>query len=142
MFASVYFGEFGLAIDYGLFTVTRFREELATGRTVEEATARTVATAGRTVLFSAAIIAASLGALFIFPNGVLRSVPWGGISAVMLAALLSVTALPAALSIVGRRIDWLGWSASHAARPNPRSMPDSSPGWHSAPCAGRGRRSS
>ncbi|MEV0062332.1 MMPL family transporter [Nocardia sp. NPDC050718] len=99
----------GLAIDYGLFTVTRFREELAAGRSVEEATARTVATAGRTVLFSAAIIAISLGALFIFPNGVLRSVPYGGISAVMLAALLSVTALPAALSIAGRRIDFLGW---------------------------------
>ncbi|MFI9503838.1 MMPL family transporter [Nocardia sp. NPDC052566] len=99
----------GLAIDYGLFTVTRFREELASGRSVEEATARTVATAGRTVLFSAGIIAISLGALFIYPNGVLRSVPYGGISAVLLAALLSVTALPAALSIVGRRIDFLGW---------------------------------
>ncbi|WP_228000542.1 MMPL family transporter [Nocardia australiensis] len=99
----------GLAIDYGLFTVTRFREELASGRTVEEATARTVATAGRTVLFSAAIIAVSLGALFIFPNGVLRSVPYGGISAVLLAALLSVTALPAVLSIVGTRIDLWGW---------------------------------
>ncbi|WP_431955662.1 MMPL family transporter [Nocardia lijiangensis] len=99
----------GLAIDYGLFTVTRFREELAAGRSVEEATARTVATAGRTVMFSAAIIAISLGALFIFPNGVLRSVPYGGISSVLLAALLSVTALPAALSIAGRRIDFLGW---------------------------------
>ncbi|MGV9818614.1 MMPL family transporter [Nocardia xishanensis] len=99
----------GLAIDYGLFTVTRFREELAAGRSVEEATARTVATAGRTVMFSAAIIAISLAALFIFPNGVLRSVPYGGISSVLLAALLSVTALPAALSIVGRRIDFLGW---------------------------------
>jgi RND superfamily putative drug exporter len=99
----------GLAIDYGLFTVTRFREELAAGHTVEEATARTVATAGRTVLFSAAIIALSLGALFIFPNGVLRSVPLGGISSVLLAALLSVTALPAALSIAGHRIDFLGW---------------------------------
>ncbi|MEV6324714.1 MMPL family transporter [Nocardia sp. NPDC051787] len=99
----------GLAIDYGLFTVTRFREELAAGRDVEEATARTVATAGRTVLFSAAIIAISLGALFIFPNGVLRSVPLGGISSVLLAALLSVTALPAALSIAGHRIDFLGW---------------------------------
>lgn len=106
----------GLAIDYGLFTVTRFREELAAGHTVEEATARTVATAGRTVLFSAAIIALSLGALFIFPNGVLRSVPYGGISAVMLAALLSVTALPAALSIVGHRIDWLGWKRFSRSR--------------------------
>ena len=65
----------GLAIDYGLFTVTRFREELAAGRSVEDATARTVATAGRTVLFSAAIIASSLGALFIFPDGVLRRCP-------------------------------------------------------------------
>ncbi|MEV6773612.1 MMPL family transporter [Nocardia sp. NPDC051030] len=99
----------GLAIDYGLFAVTRFREELAAGRSVEEATARTVATAGRTVLFSAAIIAVSLGALFIYPNGVLRSVPLGGISSVLLAAVLSVTALPAVLSIVGRRIDFLGW---------------------------------
>jgi RND superfamily putative drug exporter len=99
----------GLAIDYGLFAVTRFREELAAGRSVEEATARTVAPAGRTVLFSAAIIAVSLAALFIYPNGVLRSVPYGGISSVLLAALLSVTALPAALSIVGRRIDLWGW---------------------------------
>ncbi|MBF6353868.1 MMPL family transporter [Nocardia higoensis] len=99
----------GLAIDYGLFTVTRFREELAAGRSVEEATARTVATAGRTVLFSAAIIAVSLAALFIFPNGVLRSVPYGGISSVLLAAVLSVTALPAALAIAGHRIDFLGW---------------------------------
>ncbi|MEU7768162.1 MMPL family transporter [Nocardia sp. NPDC049190] len=99
----------GLAIDYGLFTVTRFRAELATGRTVEQAVTRTIATAGRTVLFSAAIVAISLGTLFIFPNGVLRSVPYGGISSVLLAALLSVTALPAALSIVGHRIDTLGW---------------------------------
>ena len=99
----------GLAIDYGLFTVTRFREELAAGRGVEEAVARTVATAGRTVLFSAAIIAVSLGALFIFPNGVLRSVPYGGISSVLLAALLSVTALPAMLAIAGTRIDLWQW---------------------------------
>ncbi|MEU1522646.1 MMPL family transporter [Nocardia rhamnosiphila] len=99
----------GLAIDYGLFTVTRFREELAAGRAVEEAVARTVATAGRTVLFSAAIIAVSLGALLIFPNGVLRSVPYGGISSVLLAAVLSVTALPAMLAIAGPRIDLWQW---------------------------------
>ncbi|MGV9414152.1 MMPL family transporter [Nocardia sp. NPDC003693] len=106
----------GLAIDYGLFAVTRFREELAAGRTVEEATARTIATAGRTVLFSAAIIAVSLGALFIYPNGVLRSVPLGGISSVLLAAVLSVTALPAVLSIVGERIDFLGWKRFSSLR--------------------------
>ncbi|WP_280400969.1 MMPL family transporter [Nocardia carnea] len=99
----------GLAIDYGLFTVTRFREELAAGRSVEDAVARTVATAGRTVMFSAAIIAVSLGALFIYPNGVLRSVPYGGISSVLLAAVLSVTALPAMLAIVGHRVDLWQW---------------------------------
>ncbi|GAA5051098.1 MMPL family transporter [Nocardia callitridis] len=106
----------GLAIDYGLFTVTRFREELSAGRSVEEATARTVATAGRTVVFSAGIIAISLGALFIFPIGVLRSVPYGGISSVLLAALLSVTALPAALAIAGHRIDFLGWKRFSRSR--------------------------
>lgn len=99
----------GLAVDYGLFTVTRFREELASGRSVAEATTRTVATAGRTVLFSAAIIAVSLGALLIYPIGVLRSVPYGGISSVLLAAVLSVTALPALLGLVGTRIDAWGW---------------------------------
>lgn len=99
----------GLAIDYGLFTVTRFREELAAGRGPEAAVARTVATAGRTVLFSAAIIAVSLGALLLFPNGVLRSVPYGGISSVLLAAVLSVTALPAMLAIAGPRIDLWQW---------------------------------
>ncbi|MFC3965427.1 MMPL family transporter [Nocardia jiangsuensis] len=99
----------GLAIDYGLFAVTRFREELAAGRTVEDAVARTVATAGRTVLFSALIVAISLGALFIYPNGVLRSVPYGGISSVLIAAALSVTALPALLGIIGHRIDLWGW---------------------------------
>ncbi|MCX4092886.1 MMPL family transporter [Nocardia sp. alder85J] len=109
----------GLAIDYGLFAVTRFREELAAGRSVEEATAATVATAGRTVLFSAAIIAVSLGALFIYPNGVLRSVPCGGISSVLLAAVLSVTALPAMLSIAGHRIDLLNWRTLRARRREP-----------------------
>lgn len=99
----------GLAIDYGLFAVTRFREELAAGRDVEDAVARTVATAGRTVLFSALIVAISLGALFIYPNGVLRSVPYGGISSVLIAAALSVTALPALLGIIGHRIDLWGW---------------------------------
>lgn len=125
----------GLAIDYGLFAVTRFREELAAGRSVEEATARTVATAGRTVLFSAAIIAVSLGALFIYPNGVLRSVPLGGISSVLLAAVLSVTALPAVLSIVVSASTCgagIGWPVS---APPSRSMPDSSRGWRFSPCA-------
>ncbi len=98
----------GLAIDYGLFVVSRFREEIAEGRTPEEAVARTVASAGRTVLFSASIIAASLGALLVFPHGVLRSVPFGAISSVVLAAVLSTTVLPAVLGVLGPRVDSLG----------------------------------
>ncbi|WP_068273481.1 MMPL family transporter [Aldersonia kunmingensis] len=99
----------GLAIDYGLFTVTRFREEIAAGRSVEQAVVTTVERAGRTVVFSAAIIAVSLAALFIYPHGVLRSVPYGAISAVVLAAVLSTTMLPAVLGIIGTRIDALSW---------------------------------
>ncbi|MCX5045869.1 MMPL family transporter [Aldersonia sp. NBC_00410] len=99
----------GLAIDYGLFTVTRFREEIAAGRSVEEAVVTTVTRAGRTIVFSAAIIAVSLAALFIYPHGVLRSVPYGAISAVVLAAVLSTTMLPAVLAILGRRVDALSW---------------------------------
>ncbi|WP_255450042.1 MMPL family transporter [Skermania sp. ID1734] len=99
----------GLAVDYGLFAVTRFREELASGRTPEEAVARTVATAGRTIVFSALIIVVSLGALLIYPYGVLRSVPYGAISSVALAALLSVTVLPALLGILGTRVDAFAW---------------------------------
>jgi RND superfamily putative drug exporter len=99
----------GLAIDYGLFTVTRFREEIAAGRTVEQAVVTTVERAGRTIVFSAAIIAVSLAALFIYPHGVLRSVPYGAISAVVLAAVLTTTMLPAVLAILGRRIDTWSW---------------------------------
>ena len=99
----------GLAIDYGLFITSRFREELAAGRSVDEAVIRTVATSGRTIVFSALIIATSLAALLIFPIRVLRSVAYGGISSVLLAALLSVTVLPAVLRIIGHRVDALSW---------------------------------
>ena len=99
----------GLAIDYGLFIVTRFREELASGRSVEEAVSISVATAGRTVVFSASVIAVCIGALLIYPHGVLKSMPYGAIVSVIIAATLSITVLPAILSILGERIDWLAW---------------------------------
>ncbi|KAA0023622.1 MMPL family transporter [Antrihabitans cavernicola] len=99
----------GLAVDYGLFTVTRFREELAEGSSVADAVQRTVASAGRTIVFSASIIVVSLGALLIYPYGVLKSVPFGAISSVALAALLSVTVLPALLGILGSRVDMFGY---------------------------------
>lgn len=94
----------GLAIDYGLFTVGRFREELAAGRDVGVAVARTVATSGRTVAFSATLLVVALSTLLVFPIGFLRSLAYGGMSAVAVAALVSVTLLPALLGVLGHRL--------------------------------------
>ncbi|MFD6398486.1 MMPL family transporter [Nocardia sp. NPDC060249] len=98
----------GLAIDYGLFIVSRFREELAEGYSTAAAVRRSVMTAGRTVVFSATMIIASLGGILIFPQGFLRSVAYGTIAAVSLAALTAITILPAMLGILGHRVDALG----------------------------------
>ena len=97
----------GLAIDYGLFMVSRFREELDLGRPVSQAVQITTATAGKTVVFSAAMVAVALSGLLIFPQAFLKSVAYGAISAVGLAALLSVTVLPSLFSLLGHRIDAL-----------------------------------
>lgn len=98
----------GLAIDYGLLVVSRFREEIAEGYTPDAAVRRSVATAGRTVVFSAVMVGVTLSGLLIFPQEFLKSVAYGAIAAVMLAALLSVTLLPAILALLGRRVDMLG----------------------------------
>lgn len=104
----------GLAIDYGLFMVSRFREELDKGREVKDAVAVTTATAGQTVVFSAAMVAVALSGLFIFPQAFLKSVAYGSISAVGLAALLSVTLLPALFGLLGHNID--KWSIRRTKR--------------------------
>ncbi|WP_280269777.1 MMPL family transporter [Nocardia wallacei] len=106
----------GLAIDYGLFVVSRFREELADGRAVPDAVARTMATAGRTVAFSALLLVCAFAGTFVFPQAVLRSLGFGAIAAVVLAALLSLTVLPAALLLLGRRIGKWSWRADAFAR--------------------------
>lgn len=98
----------GLAIDYGLFTVSRFREEIAEGASTEDAVRTTVATAGRTIVFSATIIVICLGALLIFPIVFLKSLAYGAIAAVILAAVLAITVLPAILAVLGLRIDAFG----------------------------------
>ena len=95
----------GLAIDYSLFVVSRFREELGRGRDVESAVVRTVATAGRTVVFSALTVAASLAALLVFPLAFLRSFAYAGIAVVAVAGLASILVLPAVLASLGHRID-------------------------------------
>ena len=97
----------GMAIDYGLFIVGRFREEQGFGRTTAEAVSRAVATAGRTVVFSATLLMIALAGLLLFPQGFLKSLAYGGLAAVALAAFLSLTLLPAVLAVLGPRVDKL-----------------------------------
>jgi len=98
----------GIAVDYGLFVVSRFREEIAEGYDTEAAVRRTVMTAGRTVVFSAVLIAASGASLLLLPQGFVKSLTYALIAAVTLAAILSITLLPACLAVLGRNVDALG----------------------------------
>jgi trehalose monomycolate/heme transporter len=98
----------GIAIDYGLFVVSRFREEIAEGYDTETAVRRAVMTAGRTVVFSSVLIVASAACLLLFPQGFLRSLTYAMIASVMLSAILSITVLPALLGMLGRHVDDLG----------------------------------
>ncbi|MGW4327082.1 MMPL family transporter [Nocardia sp. NPDC004573] len=116
----------GLAIDYGLFLVSRFREELADGHEVPDAVRRAVATAGRTVVFSATVVVVAAGAILLFPQGFLRSFAVGAMVTVTLAALISITVLPAMLAVLGRRVDRLGFNRFHARRASDREQDN---GW-------------
>ena len=98
----------GIAIDYGLFIVSRFREEIAEGYDTEAAVRRSVMTSGRTVTFSAVIIVASSVPLLLFPQDFLKSITYAMIATVMLSAILSITVLPAALAILGTNVDAFG----------------------------------
>ncbi|MER5871008.1 MMPL family transporter [Streptomyces sp. NPDC002044] len=97
----------GLAIDYALFIVRRFREELAAGRDPARAVGATLRTAGRTVLFSALTVAVSLSAMLFFPMYFLRSFAYAGVAVVLLAAGAALILLPAALVLLGHRVNSL-----------------------------------
>jgi len=94
----------GLAIDYSLFLVSRFREELGDGRDVPDAVRRTMATAGRTVVFSSLTVAAALACLCVFPLPFLYSMGIGGALVALVAAAASLLALPALFVLLGRRL--------------------------------------
>ncbi|MBT2447606.1 MMPL family transporter [Streptomyces sp. ISL-43] len=97
----------GLAVDYALFIVRRFREELAAGRDPVAAVGATLRTAGRTVLFSALTVAVSLSAMLFFPMYFLRSFAYAGVAVVLLAAAAALIVLPAALVLLGNRVNSL-----------------------------------
>jgi RND superfamily putative drug exporter len=95
----------GLGIDYGLFMVSRFREELHRQETVQDAVARTVATAGRTVAVSGITVAMALASLMLFPENFLRSMGYGGVATVLVDMLAALTVMPALLAVFGRNVN-------------------------------------
>jgi trehalose monomycolate/heme transporter len=97
----------GLGIDYGLFMVGRFREELRRQPNVQDAVARTVATAGRTVVVSGITVAVALSSLMLFPEVFLRSMGYGGVATVLVDMLAALTLLPALLALLGHRVNSL-----------------------------------
>jgi uncharacterized membrane protein YdfJ with MMPL/SSD domain len=97
----------GLAIDYSLFIVSRYREEIAKSGPGVEALRRTLATAGRTVLFSSLTVTAALAALLVFPQGFLHSMGLGGMMVSLIAAGVALLVLPAVLALLGRRVNSL-----------------------------------
>ena len=112
----------GLAIDYGLFMVGRFREELGRTASVEDAVARTVATAGRTVAVSGVTVAVALASLMLFPMTFLRSMGYGGVATVLVDMLAALTVMPALLAILGPKVNAL------RVRPRRRPWPAPEPG--------------
>ncbi len=97
----------GLAIDYSLFVVSRYREEIAKNGPGLAAMRRVMATAGRTVLFSSLTVAAALASLLVFPQRFLYSMGLGGALVALFAALISLTVLPAVLTLLGTRVNAL-----------------------------------
>ncbi|TDD33910.1 MMPL family transporter [Actinomadura sp. KC06] len=115
----------GLGIDYALFIVSRFREELARGRDVPEAVRTTMATAGRTVAVSGLILSLALSALLLFPQPFLRSMGMGGIGTVVVAAVSALTVLPALLAVLGPRVD--SWRVPLPGRRRREARPATGP---------------
>ena len=117
----------GLAIDYSLFVVNRYREELGHGHPPKAAVVRTVRTAGRTVAFSAGTVAASLLALLIFPIAFLKSFAYAGVAVAVLAGVFSVVVLPAMLAALGPRVNALA-----VGRRRPRARAEEDGFWYRA----------
>ncbi len=112
----------GLAIDYSLFMVSRYREEAVTSGFGAETLRRTQQTAGRTILFSSLTVAAAVASLAIFPQRFLYSMGIAGAVVALVAATLALVVLPALLSVLGPRVNalaprWLARAAERDARP-------------------------
>jgi RND superfamily putative drug exporter len=96
-----------LAIDYTLLIISRYRDELADGATRDEALIRTMATAGRTVLFSATTVALSMAVMVLFPMYFLKSFAYAGVATVAFVAAAAIVVTPAAIVLLGSRLNSL-----------------------------------
>jgi uncharacterized membrane protein YdfJ with MMPL/SSD domain len=115
-----------LAIDYTLLILTRFRDELAEGETRDAALIRTMVTAGRTVLFSAMTVALSMATMVLFPQYFLKSFAYAGVAVVSFAAAAAIIVTPAAIVLLGDRLDSLDARRplrGIRGRPEPQSKP-------------------
>jgi len=119
----------GLAIDYSLFVVSRYREEIAKDGPGLPAMRRTMATAGRTVLFSSLTVAAALASLLVFPQRFLYSMGLGGAAVALLAAAVSLIVLPAVLALLGNRVN-AGAPKFLQRRAEADARPDSEGFWY------------
>jgi RND superfamily putative drug exporter len=122
-----------LAIDYTLLIVSRYRDELAGGATREDAVVTTMRTAGRTVLFSAVTVALSMAVMVIFPMNFLRSFAYAGVATVSFAALAAVVVTPAAIVLLGDRLNALDVRRGlrkALGRPEPQPVPVTSQFWY------------
>ena len=122
-----------LAIDYTLLILSRFRDELASGTGREEALIRTMVTAGRTVLFSAVTVALSMAAMVLFPMYFLKSFAYAGIATVVFAMVAAVVVTPAAIVLLGDRLD--SWDVRRLGRrllgrPEPTPRPVERTFWY------------
>ncbi|MCT7659993.1 MMPL family transporter [Mycobacterium deserti] len=122
-----------LAIDYTLLILSRFRDELADGRSRDAALIRTMATAGRTVLFSATTVALSMATMVLFPQYFLKSFAYAGVAVVGFAAAAAIVVTPAAIALLGGRLD--AWDVRRLTRrlfrrPEPRPVPVEQRFWY------------
>jgi uncharacterized membrane protein YdfJ with MMPL/SSD domain len=119
----------GLAIDYSLFIVSRYREEIAKDGPGLAALGRVLATSGRTVFFSSLTVSAALASLLIFPQLFLYSMGLGGALVALFAALISLTVLPAVLTLLGNRVN-AGAPRFLQRRAEADARPDESGFWY------------
>ena len=134
-----------LAIDYTLLIISRYRDELAGGADRDDAVVRTMVTAGRTVLFSATTVALSMAVMVLFPMHFLKSFAYAGVATVAFAAIAAVVVTPAAIVLLGDRLDVVRRPSARAphvrpagTRPDCPSSSSSGTARRSSSCAARG----